>query len=376
MSELPPDSPDTLPAILFVDDEPRLAELASLALSGRFDVRVTTSPAEALIIGTDPAVRLVLTDFSMDGMTGVELIRRLRETRPDLPCILFSGNLTRASWTSAINAGCRHVFPKPLALASIIQLCTAMLSPPAEASVPEASRDIIESIPWKGPLGRSLRELSNHLLAGHSPLFLKSTGGNFPHEFLLLLNPELQLYPRPDTPPPPRPLFTDLTDLDLEQQNRIAQLIPARRDIPWLLLADSSPEELLDRGRLAESLYLRLGSVLVTLPAPADCPEDTAQLCRWWLATQTPPATLTDEAAVWLATQLSLWNWQTLHSLLREASTGQPGQPIRTQTLQQASLAISLGSDLADFPRYPDYADKHTRQLRAAWESLGQVAQP
>lgn len=376
MSDPSPSSPETQPAILLVDDEPRLAELARLALSGRFEVRATTSPEEALTLGANPAVRLVLTDFVMDGMTGVELIRQLRKSRPDLPCILFSGNLTRNSWTAAINSGCRHVFTKPLSLSSIIQLCTELLSPLPESSLAETIRDFIESIPWKGALGLGLRELSSHLLAERSPLFIQSQGGPFPNEFLLLLLPELQPYPRADSPPPPRPLYTELDELDLEQQNRIAQLLPSRRDIPWLLLSDAAPEELLDRGRLTESLYLRLGSVVISLPSPSDCLEDTLHLCRWWLATQSPATPLTDEASSWLASQLTLWNWQTLHSLLREACTIQPGQPIQPAALQQASLALSLGSDLADIQRYPDYADKQTRQLRATWEALGQPAPP
>lgn len=370
-----PEAPEIRPAILLVDDEPRLAELARLALSGRFEVRSTTSPDEALALGADPSVRLLLTDFVMEGMTGVELIRRLRDSRPDLPCVLFSGNLTRASWTAAINSGCRHIFTKPLSLSSIIQVCTELLYPPPQSSQENTHREFIESIPWKGDLGGGLRKLSDHLLANHSPLFLQSPGEPISIDFLHLLLPDLQPYPRPDSPPPPLPLLTDLRALDIDQQNRIAQLLPARREIPWLLIADSAPEDLLDRGLLAESLYLRLSSVIIHLPPPAACPEDTLHLCRWWLGTRSSPASLADSAATWLASQLSFWNWPSLHALLREALSIQPDRPIQTQTLQQASLALSLGSDLADIPRYAEYADKQTRQLRAAWDALGAADQ-
>jgi hypothetical protein len=290
--------------------------------------------------------------------------------------VLFSGNLTAESWNAAINSGCRHVFAKPLALSSIIALCTELLLPRTDAVVPESSRHFLESVAWQGTLGTTLRELSDYLLAGRSPLFLQSPGGRFPHELLLLLLPELQPYPRPDSPPPHRPLFTDLCSLDLDQQHRIAQLLPSRRDIPWLLCADAAPEAMLERGGLAKSLYLRISSVVFHLPPPADCAEDTLHLCRWWLGSQPTPRQLGNEAAAWLANQLPRLNWQALLALLHETSADEAPETISPDTLQRSLLALTLGPGLADFPPYAEYADHQTRQLRSAWESLGSAPPP
>lgn len=369
----PPLSPaeeKILPRILLVDDEPTLANLARLALSGRFDVLATTSPEEALALGEDPHVRLLLTDFQMEAMNGVELIRRLRAIRPDLPCILFSGNLTRDSWAAAHNAGCLHVIAKPLALRTVIELCTAQLSAPEPDLVPEQSYDFLDTSSWQGALGKNLRALAGHLRSGHTPVYLNTPGGHFPKELLLGLVPSLQTYAKPDLPPPPLPLFTDLDDLDLADQSRIAQLIPTRRDFPWFLAADALPDELLERGLLAESLYFRLGTSIVTLPSPSDCPADTLRLCQWWLNSQSPPLQLSDQTCAWLPSQFGVWDWTTLLSLFREASGQNGGGPIEVAHLQHASLAVSLGSDLGDIQRYPDFADHYTRQLRAAWELL------
>lgn len=366
----PPQSLAARPAILLVDDEPHLAQLAHLALSGRFDVRSTTSPHEALALGADPSVRLLLTDFVMDDMNGIELIRRLHETRPDLPCILFSGNLTRATWTSAINSGSRYVFAKPLPLAAIIKVCTEILNPPLPPPLADAHRDFVESIPWSGALGKNLRELSGHLLAGRSPICIQSADDPFPFDLLHLLLPDLQSYPQPDSPPPARALLTDLRTLNLNEQDRIAQLLPARCEIPWLLLADAGLEELLEQGRLAQSLYLSLGAAVVQIPPPLACPADSLHLCHWWLCAQSPPATLTDEATTWLSTQLPYWNWSSLTALLREACAIHPDQPIQAHSLKQAALSLFLGPELADIPRYADYAAEQIHPLRTAWDAL------
>jgi CheY-like chemotaxis protein len=367
----PPEDPEVRHAILLVDDETRLAELARLALSGRFDVHATTSPEEALRIGADPRIRLVLSDFQMNEINGVELIRRLRANRPDLPCILFSGNLTRDSWAAAHNAGCRHVLAKPLALSTIISLCSALICPPERPPFLEGGHDFLESIPWQGALGKNLRALAEHLLANHNPIYLHTPTGGFPRELLLGLLPDLQLYPHPESPPPPLPLYTDITGLDLGDQTRIAKLIPTRRKFPWLIAAEGAPDDLLDRGQLSESLYLRLGPNTISLAGPADCPADTLRLCGWWLSSLAPSTSLSEAASEWLANRLELWDWNALLSLLREAASQSPDRIIETDLIQHAALVIKLGSDLSDIQRYSDFADLFTRELRLAWDLLG-----
>lgn len=371
MSDSQNQNPEAVrPAILFVDDEVGLTSLAKLALSGRFDVQVSASASEALALGDNPNIRLLLSDFHMDEMNGVELIRLIRAKRPDLPCILFSGNLTRDSWAAAHNAGCRHVLSKPLALNIIIDLCTKLLAPPEEVAVSAQGLDFVESVPWQGKLGKNLRTLVEHLRAGGGPIFLHTPGSVFPPELLHGLLPTLQVYPSANTPPPPQPLFTDLERLDIAGQTRLAQLFLSRRDFPWLLAADGTPDELLEQGRLAETVYFRLGSSVVTLPAPADHPGDSVHLCGWWLSTLSPAIGLSDEARLWLIDQIGSWDWPTLLDFLRDAVSQCTDEVVGLHQVQHAALALSLGSDLSDLQRYPDFAGDHERQLRAAWDLL------
>ena len=71
-------------SILLVDDEPDLLYVWQILLeSAQYDVRCARNGAEALAMIESNAPDLVITDWMMPMMDGVELCRRLRE-RPDL----------------------------------------------------------------------------------------------------------------------------------------------------------------------------------------------------------------------------------------------------------------------------------------------------
>ncbi|HLI23009.1 MAG TPA: response regulator [Stellaceae bacterium] len=80
-------------SILLVDDDPIVAEttVGMLKVLGH-RVTVASSAGRALeMLGANPKVDLVITDYAMPGMTGKELAQRIHETRPGLPVVLASG---------------------------------------------------------------------------------------------------------------------------------------------------------------------------------------------------------------------------------------------------------------------------------------------
>lgn len=82
------------PVILCVDDEPDAVTILRLFLSAHgFEVVVAADAAEALQLIEERRPDLIITDYAMPGMSGLELCRMLREhddTR-DIPVILHSG---------------------------------------------------------------------------------------------------------------------------------------------------------------------------------------------------------------------------------------------------------------------------------------------
>jgi CheY-like chemotaxis protein len=84
------------PLVYVVDDEPLLLDLAeaSLAPAG-YTIRKFADPAEALrsFARARPKPDVLVTDYAMGKMNGIELLEKCREQHPNLKCILLSGTV-------------------------------------------------------------------------------------------------------------------------------------------------------------------------------------------------------------------------------------------------------------------------------------------
>ncbi len=78
--------------ILCVDDEetPRILRKLILQKQG-YQVVTASSGVEALELLDRASINLVLSDQMMPGMTGTELTKSVKATRPTMPVILISG---------------------------------------------------------------------------------------------------------------------------------------------------------------------------------------------------------------------------------------------------------------------------------------------
>ena len=79
-------------AILFVDDHQVLARLSCeiLEMQGYRAVSAC-SGAEALRKFEEDSFDILVTDFRMEGMNGLELARKVHEKRPNIPVIIVTG---------------------------------------------------------------------------------------------------------------------------------------------------------------------------------------------------------------------------------------------------------------------------------------------
>ena len=80
--------------LLIVDDEPKLLDLLRRYL-GRLGYEVETrgdaQEALALFQAEPDRFSMAITDLSLPGLNGEELIERMRQIRPGLPAIITSG---------------------------------------------------------------------------------------------------------------------------------------------------------------------------------------------------------------------------------------------------------------------------------------------
>ncbi len=98
--------------VLLVDDDPSvLFALNSLLNSAGHEVVLAASGAEALaqLQGIDA----VLTDYSMEGMNGVQLLHAVRERDDSLPVVLLTARGSERLAVQAIKAGAYEYLSKP-----------------------------------------------------------------------------------------------------------------------------------------------------------------------------------------------------------------------------------------------------------------------
>ncbi|MBS7458158.1 diguanylate cyclase [Coralloluteibacterium stylophorae] len=102
---------------LVVDDSPSARQLAGalLGLYG-FHVRAAASGAEALAaLARDPSIRLVIADYEMPGMSGIEFLRRLRtrRARDSVAVIGVSGSNHSSLVAEFLKSGANDFLHKP-----------------------------------------------------------------------------------------------------------------------------------------------------------------------------------------------------------------------------------------------------------------------
>lgn len=126
--------------ILLVDDEPLNLKILKVFLEDRYRVVTASSGEEALAMVAQAPVDVVISDQRMPGMTGVELLRKLRAVRPDVAGIVLTAYADQRTVESAINeARAFRFLRKPFNPES-------MLEAVADASAHVAQRRAIEKL--------------------------------------------------------------------------------------------------------------------------------------------------------------------------------------------------------------------------------------
>jgi len=102
--------------ILVADDEPEIRHVLSDLLSPLYDCEAVGSAEEAVELLCGGAYDLVISDIMMGGMSGLELVPRVRELSPDTVVIMISGVQTVESAINALRAGAFDYVMKPFDL--------------------------------------------------------------------------------------------------------------------------------------------------------------------------------------------------------------------------------------------------------------------
>jgi len=102
------------PKILLVDDDPKFQKLMLHVLEKHgFEVTVCNDGIEAKETIDESAAELVISDYKMPNMDGVELLKALREDGRDIPFILMTAYGSIESTMAAIKLGTVEYLTKP-----------------------------------------------------------------------------------------------------------------------------------------------------------------------------------------------------------------------------------------------------------------------
>ncbi len=111
------------PRLLVVDDDRAILSLiGGIALSEGFEVATTDDASDALLQLLKRPADLVLLDLRMPGVTGLDVLRSIREVNSRCKVVLMTGFGTIDNAVEAVKLGAIDYLTKPFDLARLRQL--------------------------------------------------------------------------------------------------------------------------------------------------------------------------------------------------------------------------------------------------------------
>lgn len=92
--------------ILFIDDDRNVLQALERELEGVFDFETAASAAAGLVaLEKNGPFAVIVSDYFMPGMDGIELLSRARQTAPDCVRLMLTGHTDLATAIDAVNQG-------------------------------------------------------------------------------------------------------------------------------------------------------------------------------------------------------------------------------------------------------------------------------
>ncbi|MDL2286562.1 response regulator [Desulfococcaceae bacterium OttesenSCG-928-F15] len=115
-------------AILLVDDEAEFASTLAERLNLRdFNASVALDGASALARIASEHFDMVLLDVMLPGMDGIEILKRIREIKPELPVILLTGQAGTKDGIEGMKQGAKGYLIKPVDLGELLDLMAELI---------------------------------------------------------------------------------------------------------------------------------------------------------------------------------------------------------------------------------------------------------
>ena len=317
--------------ILLIDDELEMClSLAELLTAEGYVTRYTTDPRDTPQLLAAQPVDLLIMDIRMPGMSGLALLRALKEHNTPLAVIMITGYPTVEDAVWAMKYGAVNVYPKPLKLAALLKEIHELAAraerkrghPPTGAAPIVTANPVMQQIlttiakaaPTAAPVlitgesgtGKELVANSIHQLSPRAPhAFIKVNCAAIPddlleselfgHEkgaFTGAINLRKGRFELADK----GTIFLDeIGDMSLKTQAKILRVIQERefervggtqtvRSDMRIIAATNKPlKALIPAGQFREDLYYRLSVITLKLPPLRERKEDVLLLAEYYL---------------------------------------------------------------------------------------------
>jgi CheY-like chemotaxis protein len=112
--------------VLLIDDSRTVQATLGRGLEeAGFEVLIAGSAMEALDVLAQRRVAVVLADYQLPGMTGLDLLATLRGAYPEAPLILYSASMTPELAAQARDFGVAALLEKPVSPERIVEVVRA-----------------------------------------------------------------------------------------------------------------------------------------------------------------------------------------------------------------------------------------------------------
>ena len=324
--------------ILYVDDEPSVGQVLDDTLTRAGHRAIGAQNAgEALQVLTRESVDLVISDFRMPGLTGLEFLALIRQEGYEMPLIMLTGYASVEHAVEAIRAGAVNYITKPvrpaqleLAVEQALHCVTLQRENQAlKREVLEyrnaravvggtpAIREILQTVAMVAPTrahvlvqgergtGKELiaREIHDRSERREQPFVVVDCAALprnliesalFGHERGAFAGASRRVAGALERAHGGTLLLDEVTDLRPEVQTRLARALqdhefervggtsPVRVDVRVIATSSAPVAELVASGRFRQDLFFALGVVAIEVPALRERPADVPLLAHWF----------------------------------------------------------------------------------------------
>lgn len=111
------------PKILMIEDDSSIASsLQRILVQRGYEVLLEARGDDGFRRATEDAFDMVLTDFKLPGLSGLDLIRKIRQSKPRLPIILMTAHGTTETAIEATKHGAYEYLLKPFEIPELLGL--------------------------------------------------------------------------------------------------------------------------------------------------------------------------------------------------------------------------------------------------------------